>query len=104
MGTSPSPEIGLLQPKLTLYFYIWILAIKELKIILYIAIYVQYVFKHLVTSRDSKGISQQNCYSEFTSTILGPPELTNTAFGHPPLLLANLLHILQCQGELTSIA
>ena len=39
MGTSPSPEIGLLQPKLTLYFYIWILAIKELKIILYIAIY-----------------------------------------------------------------
>ena len=33
-----------------------------------------------------------------------PPELTNTAFGHPPLLLANLLHILQCQGELTSIA
>ena len=42
MGTSPSPEIGLLQPKLTLYFYIWILAIillfaiKELKITLYI--------------------------------------------------------------------
>ena len=24
-------------------------------------------------SRDCKGISQQNCYSEFTSTILGPP-------------------------------
>ena len=31
MGTSPSPEIGLLQPKLALYFYIWILAKKELK-------------------------------------------------------------------------
>ena len=29
MGTSPSPEIGLLQPKLTLYFYIWILALKR---------------------------------------------------------------------------
>ena len=40
MGTSPSPEIGLLQPKLTLYFYIWILAIK-LKIILYV-LYIVY--------------------------------------------------------------
>ena len=26
-----------------------------------------------VLGRDSKGISQQNCYSEFTSTILSPP-------------------------------
>ena len=24
-------------------------------------------------TRDCKGISRQNCYSEFTSTILGPP-------------------------------
>ena len=39
-------------------------------------------------TRDSKGISQQNCYSEFSSTILSHPELANTAFEPPPHLLA----------------
>ena len=33
----------------------------------------QVPFIQLVPPRDCKGISQQNCYSEFTSTILGPP-------------------------------
>ena len=36
--------------------------------------------------RDSKGISQQNCYSELSSTILSHPELANTAFEPPPPL------------------
>ena len=43
---------------------------------------------HLCDCRDSKGISQQNCYSEFSSTILSHPELANTAFEPPPHLLA----------------
>ena len=34
--------------------------------------------------RDNKGISQQNCYSEFSSAILSHPELANTAFEPPP--------------------
>ena len=37
-----------------------------------------------VVARDSKGISRQNCYSEFSSTILSHPELANTAFEPPP--------------------
>ena len=47
---------------------------------------------HRLQSRDSKGISQQNCYSEFSSTILSHPELANIAFEPPIHWLGSSIH------------
>ena len=62
-------------------------------------------------ARDSKGISQQNCYSEFTSKILGPPCRTHgKPRGSPPrchcrgflwkYIARNLIFFLSYKGKL----